>query len=68
MLLTALFPLFKIVPIDYIKASDSLMTLAHSYNIRLTGFYLNPNLTGYVANISLVFAMSLIIYKQSINL
>lgn len=68
MLLTALFPLFKIVPIDYIKASDSLMTLAHSYNIRLTGFYLNPNLTGYVANISLVFAMSLIIYKQRINL
>lgn len=56
MLATSLFPYLGIVPLDYTKASDSLMSLSHSYNIRLTGFYLNPNLTGYMANISLVFS------------
>ena len=68
MLLTAFFPYFNIVPLDFTKASDSLMTIAHSYNIRLTGFYLNPNLAGYVANVSLVFAMTLLIFDKRFNL
>lgn len=68
MMLTSIFPYFNLVPLDYEKASDSLMTLAHSYNIRLTGYYLNPNLTGYIANVSLVFAMTYFMKNRKFNL
>lgn len=68
MILTALFPYFNLVPLDYTKASDSLMSLTHSYNIRLTGYYLNPNLTGYIANIALVFGMTYFIFNKRLNL
>ena len=67
-LTTSLFPYLGIVPLDYTRASDSLMTLAHSYNIRLTGVYLNPNLTGYVANIATVFSFFLFLNMRKNNL
>jgi O-antigen ligase len=67
MVLTAMFPYFNITPLDYKKASDSLMSLTHSYSIRLTGFYLNPNLTGYISNIALVFALTSFLSIKKLN-